>query len=235
MADRRFGGFWRRLWAFCIDKAILYVLTLLLYLIGLTALGAAGVSPVQVAIGGDLPRELGLLFAVYLAASLVAGMTYFTGFHGTLGRTPGKMALGLRVVQASGEAMTLGVAFLRWTGSLVSTLAFGLGYLWIAVDARKQGWHDKIAATLVVRSAGAADKGDTASGSNTTTGGSDAAETEVGAGAFPCAASLSIIPVETSAESCLSKDDTSVAAASAPTAEPLPASPLNDPKKNHGG
>jgi hypothetical protein len=36
-------------------------------------------------------------------------------------------------------------------GSLVSALFLWLGYLWIAVDWRKQGWHDKIAATLVVR------------------------------------------------------------------------------------
>ncbi len=47
--------------------------------------------------------------------------------------------------------MTFGVAFLRWVGSLISGLFLWLGYLWIAIDGRKQGWHDKIAATLVVR------------------------------------------------------------------------------------
>jgi hypothetical protein len=78
-------------------------------------------------------------------------MIYFTWFHGSVGQTPGKMMLGLRVFQASGVKMTFGVAFLRWVGSLISGLFLWLGYLWIAVDGRKQGWHDKIAATLVAR------------------------------------------------------------------------------------
>ena len=47
--------------------------------------------------------------------------------------------------------MTLSIAFLRWVGSLVSGIFLFLGFIWITVDSRKQGWHDKIAATLVVR------------------------------------------------------------------------------------
>jgi uncharacterized RDD family membrane protein YckC len=152
MVDRRFGGFWRRLLAFCIDKVILYFVILILCLLGLTALASAGVSLGRIAMSGDFPHGMSLLLAIYFAASTVAGMTYFTWFHGTLGQTPGKMALGLRVIQTSGEEMNLGVAFLRWAGSLVSTLVFCLGYAWIAFDGRKQGWHDKIAATLVIRS-----------------------------------------------------------------------------------
>ena len=46
--------------------------------------------------------------------------------------------------------MTLGIAFLRWVGAIVSGLVFMLGFVWIAFDGRKQGWHDKIAATLVI-------------------------------------------------------------------------------------
>ena len=59
--------------------------------------------------------------------------------------------MDLQVMQASGDAMTPGVAFLRWVGYLVSLLFFGLGYFWVIVDPRKQGWHDKIAATVVIR------------------------------------------------------------------------------------
>ena len=101
---------------------------------------------------------MGVFALLYLAASLLAGMTYFTWFHGIAGRTPGKMLLGLRVIQASGDPMTPGIAFLRWVGYLISGPVFCLGFLWVAFDGRKQGWHDKIAATLVIRERGESDR-----------------------------------------------------------------------------
>ena len=94
---------------------------------------------------------MGLVVVFYAVAMFITDMIYFIWFHGSVGQTPGKMLLGLRVIQASGETMTFGVAFLRWVGTLVSSLFLSLGYLWIAFDGKKQGWHDKIAATLVIR------------------------------------------------------------------------------------
>jgi uncharacterized RDD family membrane protein YckC len=40
---------------------------------------------------------------------------------------------------------------LRYAGYFVALLPVGLGILWVAFDARKQGWHDKLAKTVVVR------------------------------------------------------------------------------------
>ena len=151
MADKGFGGFWRRLWAYIIDKFILYLMSLILFLIGLIAMGLGGVSPWSIVVTGDLPRGMGLFMAVYLLTALFMDMTYFIWFHGTVGRTLGKRLFGLRVIRISGEKMTLGIAFLRWVGSLISGIFFFLGFIWIAFDNRKQGWHDKIATTLVVR------------------------------------------------------------------------------------
>ncbi|HDP0318999.1 TPA: RDD family protein [Salmonella enterica subsp. enterica serovar Concord] len=66
--------------------------------------------------------------------------------------TPGKMALRLRVVDAqSGQAASMGQYVIRYVGYVLSTLPVGLGFLWIAFDNRKQGWHDKLARTVVVR------------------------------------------------------------------------------------
>ncbi len=149
-----------RLLAYLIDKFILYLVSLILFLIGLIALGLGGVSFGSIVMTGDLPRGMGLFMAVYVVTTLLTGMIYFIWFHGTVGQTPGKMLFGLRVIQISGEKMTLGVAFLRWVGSLVSGLVFFLGFLWIAFDGRKQGWHDKIAATLVIRVGNEPDAGD---------------------------------------------------------------------------
>lgn len=159
MADKRFGGFWRRLLAYGIDSIILYLVSLILILIGILALKLGGVSFGSIVMMGDLPLGAGLFAAVYVVTTLLTGMIYFIWFHGTVGQTPGKMLFGLRVIQISGEKMTLGVAFLRWVGCLVSGLVFLLGFIWIAFDGRKQGWHDKIAATLVIRMGNKPDAG----------------------------------------------------------------------------
>lgn len=152
MTGRRYGGFWRRCFAFIVDEIILYFVSLALFLVGLLAMGLKGEKVSRIISSPDhLMQGMGGAGLIYMAASVLAGMAYFIWFHGTLGRTPGKMLLGLRVIQASGDPMTPGVAFLRWVGYLISAIPFGLGFLWVALDRRKQGWHDKIAATLVIR------------------------------------------------------------------------------------
>jgi uncharacterized RDD family membrane protein YckC len=66
--------------------------------------------------------------------------------------TPGKMALSLRIVDANTHAPLSRVqAIVRYLGYYVSMLGLMLGFLWIAFDPRKQGWHDKMARTVVIR------------------------------------------------------------------------------------
>ena len=82
----------------------------------------------------------------------VASFAYFTllwsGITG--GQTLGMRLLNLRVVGADGQPISYGTAVLRWMGMLVSAAVILLGFIWVAFDARKQGWHDKIASTYVV-------------------------------------------------------------------------------------
>ena len=67
--------------------------------------------------------------------------------------TPGKMVFDARIVDArTGAPMTLGQSIGRYLGYFVSTIPFGLGLIWVGIDARKQGWHDKLAGTVVIRS-----------------------------------------------------------------------------------
>lgn len=145
-----YGGFWRRTAAALIDQGILWCLYATVMI--------AGIVILSVGYGGyAFPWEHQ---AVMNAASrwmlahqllcITINATYFIYFHGAKGQTPGKMLLRLKVVQASGDEMTYGVAFLRWVGYLVSSVFLFVGYLWVAFDKRKQGWHDKIAATVVV-------------------------------------------------------------------------------------
>jgi len=152
MANKRFGGFWRRLFAYLIDKVILYLISMILFLVGLLALEMDIGALDYFLSSGLAPDGIGQFTLAYIAVMTITDMAYFTWFHGAAGRTPGKMLFGLRVIQTPGDPLTFGVAFLRWVGYLISGLVFCLGFLWIAFDRRKQGWHDKIAATLVMRS-----------------------------------------------------------------------------------
>jgi len=143
MTSYRYGGFWKRTLAFLVDKIILFFICLLFLLVGLSALntGFNGLEP---------GKSMGRFSLIYYGMTHLLGMLYFTYFHGTTGQTPGKMLFGLQVIQSSGEKMTPGIAFLRWVGYIFSGLIFYLGFLWIAFDGKKQGWHDKIAGTVVI-------------------------------------------------------------------------------------
>jgi uncharacterized RDD family membrane protein YckC len=145
--DHCYGGFWRRAVAFSIDMVILHFISLILFFIGVMALHTGFVS--------RLPRvsltEMTESFVIpYYVAVLLINMSYFTYFHGIAGQTPGKMLLGLMVVQTTEEKMTPGIAFLRWVGYIISGLFLYLGFIWAAFDGKKQGWHDKIAGTMVI-------------------------------------------------------------------------------------
>ena len=76
---------------------------------------------------------------------------YYVYLHGTYGQTFGKMALKIRVVNEDGSPLDHRKAFLRWLGYFLCDLTFNVGYVWAAFDHRKQGLHDKVCKTLVVR------------------------------------------------------------------------------------
>lgn len=66
--------------------------------------------------------------------------------------TPGKMAVSARVVDArTGGRPTSGQLIGRYFAYFVSMIPLCMGLLWVAWDPKKQGWHDKLAGTVVVR------------------------------------------------------------------------------------
>lgn len=119
------AGFWRRLGGYLIDSAVLSAAAALLF----------------VALG---PRA-------YVPMSGVLSLAYWVGFIGSIGATPGMRLVRERVARAdTGFAPTWGDAIVRFLGMLVSGLTLNLGYLWVAVDGRKQGLHDHLARTVVI-------------------------------------------------------------------------------------
>jgi uncharacterized RDD family membrane protein YckC len=94
-------------------------------------------------------------FVPLIAASNVisTGVTvvYSVFFWAWRGQTPGKMLLNIKVLRGDGTNITAGYALLRYLGYIVCFLMVGIGFLWIIFDSRKQGIHDKIADTVVVK------------------------------------------------------------------------------------
>jgi uncharacterized RDD family membrane protein YckC len=141
-----YGGFWIRLAASVIDNVIvtLGLLALFLAIVVVTLLIAwvSGTTPTGGGNGVD---------ALWDLVALVLSIGYFVYFWG-MGQTPAMRWLGLQVVDATtGVPVGFGHAALRYAGYLLSVLACYIGLIWAAFDPRKQGWHDKIAHTVVIR------------------------------------------------------------------------------------
>lgn len=84
------------------------------------------------------------------AVASLADAVYFVAFWSTTGQTLGMRALRIRVMRTDGQPLSWVTGLLRYVGYILSLIPLGLGLLWVLWDPRKQGWHDKIAATLVV-------------------------------------------------------------------------------------
>jgi uncharacterized RDD family membrane protein YckC len=88
---------------------------------------------------------------VFLAFfNLTIALIYYTFFWILAGQTIGKYALGLRIVRLDGKRMNFRRALVRYLSYFVSMAPLALGFFWILVDNRRQGWHDKLARTCVV-------------------------------------------------------------------------------------
>jgi uncharacterized RDD family membrane protein YckC len=101
-----------------------------------------------------VPRTLGRfappvsldLVLTALVPILVA--IYFVGFWTVLGRTPGKILMGVKIVPVTGGRMTVTRSLVRLVGCLLSSLPLYLGFLWM-LGPRRLGWHDLLARTEV--------------------------------------------------------------------------------------
>lgn len=139
--DMEYAGFWVRLGATIIDSLLLVAVTIPLLL---SIYGRAYFDPEQT---GFIAGPADFLISWVLPAIAVIL------FWMLKQATPGKMVLSLRVVDAAtGNKPSTGQCIGRYFAYFVSTIPLCLGFVWVAFDKRKQGWHDKLAGTVVVRS-----------------------------------------------------------------------------------
>ena len=139
----RYAGFWIRVSANVLDVLALSAVNMAAVL----AFGAsAPASP-----GGAGSESAGVSDALVRAGTVIPALLTIA-FWTICGATPGKMMLGLRIIDShTGSRPTLWQCIGRYFVALLSTAVAGLGYLWILLDARSQAWHDKIVGTVVIR------------------------------------------------------------------------------------
>jgi uncharacterized RDD family membrane protein YckC len=139
--ELEYVGFWARVGAALIDTLMILIVTVpLTYMIygrytappGTTYMGA---------MDAFINLVLPAIVVVWLWAQLQA--------------TPGKLAMSARIVDAdTGNKPKVSQLVIRYLGYFVSMIPLFIGIFWVAFDRRKQGWHDKMANTVVVRPAG---------------------------------------------------------------------------------
>ena len=139
-----YAGFWIRFLAFLVDDFILIAIFLMMVPFvrsPLTQLMANLDQEYKAMLSGLVDLIVGSIILVYNVL-----------FVGLKGATPGKMVLGLKVVKVDGSPVGITIAVVReMVGKAVSIIVLYFGFIWIAFDAKKQGWHDKIADTVVIK------------------------------------------------------------------------------------
>jgi uncharacterized RDD family membrane protein YckC len=83
---------------------------------------------------------------IFLAILTLFLLVFWQSSQSTLG----KMVFHSKIVDVT-EKPTIKQLLLRFVGYMVVSFTLGIGFIWILFDARKQGWHDKMANTVVVK------------------------------------------------------------------------------------
>lgn len=134
------AGFWLRAGGYAIDFVTIWV----------------GLIVIAMMWGGDaLAGDASTPAAQAAAARVYAiGLTFQIAYYwlwNSIGWSPGKRVLGMRIVTVGGHPPGVARGFARTLVGIVSSMPLWLGYLWAARDGRRQTWHDKAARTFVVR------------------------------------------------------------------------------------
>ncbi len=144
-----YGGFWIRVVAAIIDGIIQALIMIPIFfvivflIVFMRKSGSADFSE-----NNAMPILLQLL---YYFVNIGVPMCYSVFFVSRKGATPGKMAVGLRIINTDGtEKISVGKAFGRHFAKMLSAWILCIGYLMIAFDDQKRGLHDRLCRTLVI-------------------------------------------------------------------------------------
>jgi uncharacterized RDD family membrane protein YckC len=141
MENTEYAGFWVRVGAMLVDAVIVMIALLV---------------PLSFIYGESYWTDTQLIYGFWdLLLQYIVPFVATIWFWIRHRATPGKMATKLQVVDATtGDNLSVGQAIGRYFAYLVSALPLCLGFIWIGIDKRNQGWHDKLAGTVVIRKTG---------------------------------------------------------------------------------
>lgn len=138
-SEFEYAGFWIRFAACIVDNLIIMIIFAPYWFYNYQQMVAMPVDQMPLYSAGDAILHL------VIGAAVV-------WFWVKKGATPGKMLFGLQVRDAkTGQFISVPRALLRYFSYLISYLILCLGFIWAGFDKKKQGWHDKIAKTVVVK------------------------------------------------------------------------------------
>lgn len=138
-SEFEYAGFWIRFAACIVDNLIIMIIFAPYWFYNYQQMAAMPVDQMPLYSAGDAILHL------VIGAAVV-------WFWVKKGATPGKMLFGLQVRDTkTGQFISVPRALLRYFSYLISYLILCLGFIWAGFDKKKQGWHDKIAKTVVVK------------------------------------------------------------------------------------
>jgi uncharacterized RDD family membrane protein YckC len=143
LGARHYAGFWIRFVARMIDGVIMAVVGFILRIPFLALFPFGGRGGANVALFVGLTGVLAIL-------QIVLYIAYEAYFVSTRGGTPGKLALGLRIIRADGSPVSAGLAAGRYLAQFISGIILFIGYIMAAFDDQKRALHDRICETRVI-------------------------------------------------------------------------------------
>jgi uncharacterized RDD family membrane protein YckC len=152
-----YAGFWIRVVARLIDGLLLGIPFGILFVLfavvgGVFANSTSSTTSTTDAQNTAAAAAFGGGFLLLYVIVLVVQVAYWIYFWGSSGQTLGMRALHLRVVDAdTGAPIGYARATVRFLMSIVNSWACYIGWIWVAFDPRKQGWHDKVANSVVLQ------------------------------------------------------------------------------------
>jgi uncharacterized RDD family membrane protein YckC len=148
----RYAGFFSRGAAYALDRLISSGITFVILMVIDFFLSLFQVDQWLANAVQDNPifAVLALLLST-AGLQILVSIIYDIGFWMLSGQTPGKRVMGLRVIRADGTRLRFGNAVRRQIGYWISAIFF-IGFLWILFDNKRQGFHDKLAGTIVTYS-----------------------------------------------------------------------------------
>ncbi|KTB47530.1 RDD family protein [Dehalogenimonas alkenigignens] len=142
-----YAGFWRRFGAYIVDAFVIAAFSAFFEPLLWPDFGRV----FEIHTSFDATIWAAQANALANVMSAILSGAYFAAFWVWRGQTLGMMLLGMKVIRSDGTAVDAGHAVIRYLGYIVSIIPLFLGFVWIAFDSRKQGWHDKIADTVVIK------------------------------------------------------------------------------------